>query len=1060
MEDLILRLRVEEDHRKGDSVDGARANVIESEPSTKQKFQKFKGKKMSKLKPKGKDFKKIKGNCWVCGKAGHKAQECRHRKNQTVTRTNQAHVHEFDDNLVAVVTETNMVSNVKGWWIDTGATRHICGDKNLFSEYKHMDDGEKLYMGNSAASNVEGKGNVLLKFTSGKVVTLTDVLHVPEIRKNLVSGPILSKKGFKLVFESDRFILTKAGMYVGKGYLTEGLFKLNVLVTNTMNNNKNTSVYIVDSFVLWHARLGHVNNRSIYRMVNLNLLPKFDVNIHNKCEICTESKFARQSFKSVQERSNELLSLIHSDLCDFKAIPSRGGKNYFITFIDDCSKYCYVYLLHSKDEALNSFKTYKAEVENQLEKKIKVIRSDRGGEYESAAFSEFCAQNGIVHQTTAPYTPQQNGVAERKNRTFKEMINSMLNSSGLPHNLWGEALLTANFILNRIPFKNSNKSPYEVWKGRLPSYKMIKIWGCLAKVLIPLPKRTKLGPKTIDCVFIGFANASAAYRFLVYKSEVHDIHVNTILESIDAEFFEDVFPYKESPMSAMYKRTRDEQSTPMVQEQHTEPRKGSRIKKPKNFGPDFISFMTIGEPQTYKEAITSPEALSWKEAINSEVESILQNHTWELVYLPPGSKPIGCKWIFKRKLKADGSVDKYKARLVGYRQKEGLDYFDTYSPVSRITSIRMLIAIASLNNMEIHQMDVKTAFLNGELDEEIYMEQPEGFVVQGQENKVCKLVKSLYGLKQAPKQWHEKFDHTMLSHGFKINECDKCVYIKTYANSCVFVCLYVDDMLIMGTSKDVIISTKKLLSSIFDMKDLGLANVILGIQIKRNNEGYILTQSHYVGKILNKYNQSNCKVAVTPFDANCKLKKNTGDAVSQLQYSQVIGSLMYLMNATRPNIAYSVSRLSRYTSNPGKDHWEALVRVLRYLKYTITYGLHYTKYQPVLEGYSDANWISDNTETKSTSGYVFTLGGAAISWKSSKQTCIARSTMESEFIALDKAAEEAEWLRNFLEDIPVWHKPVTAICIHCDSMAAQARAKSNIYNGKSRHIRRRHNTIK
>ena len=254
-------------------------------------------------------------------------------------------------------------------------------------------------------------------------------------------------------------------------------------------------------------------------------------------------------------------------------------------------------------------------------------------------------------------------------------------------------------------------------------------------------------------MFIGFANASAAYRFLVYKSEVHDIHVNTILESIDAEFFEDVFPYKESPMSAMYKRTCDEQSTSKVQEQHKEPRKGSRIKKPKNFGPDFISFMTIGEPQTYKEAMTSPEALSWKEAINSDVESILQNHTWELVDIPPESKPIGCKWIFKRKLKADGSVDKYKARLVakGYRLKEGLDYFDTYSPVSRITSIRMLIAIASLNNMEIHQMDVKTAFLNGELDEEIYMEQPEGFVVQGQENKVCKLVKYLYGLKQAPK---------------------------------------------------------------------------------------------------------------------------------------------------------------------------------------------------------------------------------------------------------------------------------------------------------------------
>ena len=225
MEDLILRLQVEEDHRKGDSVDGARANVIESEPSTKKKFHKFKGKKITKLnKPKGRDFKKIKGSCWVCGKPRHKAQECRHHKDQNVTRTNQAHMHEVDDNLVVVVTETNLVSNVKGWWIDTGVTRHICGDNNLFSEYKQIDDGEKLYMGNSSASNVEGKRNVMLKFTSGKVVTLTDVLHVPEIRKNLVSGPIPSKKGFKLVFESDRFILTKAGMYVGKGYLAEGLF--------------------------------------------------------------------------------------------------------------------------------------------------------------------------------------------------------------------------------------------------------------------------------------------------------------------------------------------------------------------------------------------------------------------------------------------------------------------------------------------------------------------------------------------------------------------------------------------------------------------------------------------------------------------------------------------------------------------------------------------------------------------------------------------------------------------------------------------------------------------
>ena len=201
-------------------------------------------------------------------------------------------------------------------------------------------------------------------------------------------------------------------------------------------------------------------------------------------------------------------------------------------------------------------------------------------------------------------------------------------------------------------------------------------------------------------------------------------------------------------------------------------------------------------------------------------------------------------------------------------------------------------------------------------------------------------------------------------------------------------------------------------------------------------------------------------MARTPVDINLHLFKNKGEGMSQLEYSRIIGSLMYLMSCTRPDIAYAVSRLSRYTSNPGDNHWKAIVRVLRYLRYTRDYGLHYGRYPAVLEGYSDANWISDIKDSKSTSGYVFTLGGAAVSWKSSKQTCIARSTMESEFIALDKATEEAEWLRQFVEDIPRWSKPVPAICIHCDSQSAIGRAQSNMYNGKSRHIRRRHNSIR
>ncbi|TLX69534.1 hypothetical protein E9993_22935, partial [Labilibacter sediminis] len=357
-------------------------------------------------------------------------------------------------------------------------------------------------------------------------------------------------------------------------------------------------------------------------------------------------------------------------------------------------------------------------------------------------------------------------------------------------------------------------------------------------------------------------------------------------------------------------------------------RRSKRARFEKSFGDDFYTYVVENEPKTYQEAVNSSEGPQWKEAIKSEIESILQNHTWELVDLPPGSKPLGYRWIFKRKMKADGSIDKYKARLVvkGYRQKEGLDYFDTYSPVTRITSIRMVLAIAAIRNLQIHQMDVKTAFLNGELEEEIYMEQPEGFVASGYENKVCKLVKSLYGLKQAPKQWHQKFDQAMMESGFKINECDKCVYVKNTTHGYVILCLYVDDMLIIGSNDKMIRSTKDMLKSKFDMKDMGLADVILGVKITRTQDGLILSQTHYVDKILEKFSKGETSIARTPIDTSQHLRKNRGASVNQLEYSRIIGSLMYLMSCTRPDLAYAVSRLSRYTSKPSSEHWKSITR--------------------------------------------------------------------------------------------------------------------------------------
>ena len=288
------------------------------------------------------------------------------------------------------------------------------------------------------------------------------------------------------------------------------------------------------------------------------------------------------------------------------------------------------------------------------------------------------------------------------------------------------------------------------------------------------------------------------------------------------------------------------------------------------------------DPKTFQEAMSSRDVAFWKEAINDEMDSLISNNTWIIVDLPPSSKPIGCKWVFRRKYNTDGSLQTFKARLVakGFKQKEGIDYLYTYAPVARITSICVLLALTSLYNLFVHQMDVKTAFLNGELDEEVYMEQPESFVLPGNEKKVCKLTKSLYGLKQAPKQWHEKFDSVILEYGFQHNIADKCIYSKFTENYGVIICLYVDDMLIIGTNMDGVQDTKKYLSSQFKMKYLNEVDTILGIKFKKHSGGFSLCQSHYIEKVLTKFKHLNIKEANTPYDVSSKLVENSGRAVA------------------------------------------------------------------------------------------------------------------------------------------------------------------------------------
>ncbi|GKB82643.1 zinc finger, CCHC-type containing protein [Tanacetum coccineum] len=325
----------------------------------------------------------------------------------------------------------------------------------------------------------------------------------------------------------------------------------------------------------------------------------------------------------------------------------------------------------------------------------------------------------IIHQTTAPYTPQQNGVSERKNRALKEMVNSMLSYSGLSEGFWGEAMLTACYLLNRVPNKNNKITPYELWYKKRPNLSYLRVWGCRAVVRLPEPKKKNLGEKGIDCIFIGYAEHSKAYRFYVIEPN-DSVSVNSVIESRDAIFDENRFSSIPRPKDIVSSSNGTQGGdlpgeTPI---EIPEPRRSNRARVAKSYGSDFQLYLVEGsrdeiasqysycysieeDPKTFDEAMKSRDVAFWKEAVDDEIGSIMENNTWVLSDLPPGCKPLGCKWIFKRKMKVDGTIDKFKARLViqGFRQKEGIDYFDTYAPVARISTIRLLIALAATHNL-------------------------------------------------------------------------------------------------------------------------------------------------------------------------------------------------------------------------------------------------------------------------------------------------------------------------------------------------------------------------
>ena len=456
------------------------------------------------------------------------------------------------------------------------------------------------------------------------------------------------------------------------------------------------------------------------------------------------------------------------------------------------------------------------------------------------------------------------------------------------------------------------------------------------------------------------------------------------------------------------------------------------------------------------EALTGADREKWKDAMDAEHKSLISNNVWDLVELPKNARVVNCKWIFKHKIGVTGLVERYKARLVaqGYSQLPGIDYEETFSPVVRFESVRTVIALAVQDKLKLHQMDVTTAFLNGELKEQVYMKQPEGYVEEGKEGLVCKLRRSIYGLKQSPRCWNVALDSQLKRMGFTQTTGDPCLYVSTEGEPFI-VAVYVDDVLLAGKSDRRIKEVKCALSSQFNVKDMGELKYFLGVKVVQDIPGGTIWmgQPSYTETVLREFSMVDAKAVKTPMNSSVKLSKATENSrsVDAERYQSAVGKLLYLSTRTRPDIAFAVCNVAKYTANPTEDHWKAVKHILRYLAGTVNYGLLYIRDSPIeCCGYSDADWAGDLDDRKSTSGYVFQVGGACVSWKCRKQACVALSTAESEYMALSSAAQEAIWMRQLLSELKGESlKPAT---IFEDNQSAICLSKNPQFHGRSKHI--------
>lgn len=1053
---------------------------------------------------------------------------------------------EDTDNFVAHVgASEDAADSPRAEVYDSGTTRHISPFREDLEKFSTISP-KTFRAANKQNFSAVGMGELVVNVPNGansSKLRLTEVLYSPEVGYTLVSIGRLDENGFSANFSGGKCIITGPdGKRVGEVPKNcRGLYRVD---HEPESASAAEEVLTLDQL---HRRLGHISVNVAKKLATDGFVTGLRLETTSSgddffCESCVYAKATRKPVAKARkgERATEFGGEIHSDLWGPAPVATKGGKRYYVTFVDDNTRLTHLHLLAAKSDAPDAYKEFEAWSNTQMKKPIKTLHSDRGGEYMGKQFVLYLKSKGTDQKLTVHDTPQENGVAERRNRTIVERIRALLHSSGLPKTLWGEAARHIVWLMNRTPTKAvAGMTPYEAAFGKKPDLSNVREWG--EKVWVRIEGGTKLGGRVREGRWLGIderSNGCRVYwpdkRTVTTERNVHFDKTHASAERLEGEDWDFVDPSSDpltsdsttvplptpapsAPAPPVLPPTPPPAPLQSEDPVEDEPTSSRRIRKPSQriqdilagrgvtsarrsdpqvasgvqlptvnttaefegegtadwmMAADFVEEYAMAaeiseaealEPRTLAEAKGRPDWPLWENAIQEELTLLKETGTYKLVDSPAGANIVGSKWVFRAKKDSAGNVVRYKARLVaqGFSQVPGVDYFDTFAPVAKLASIRTVLAMAAHLDLELHQIDIKGAYLNGELTsrERIYMKQPPGFHAPNSSGQVWHLLKTLYGLKQSARRWYHKLVEIMLGHlGFSRCDVDQAVFFRRDGKSLTVVLVHVDDCTVAASSITLIVDFKRKISEHVEITDLGELHWLLGIEIRRDRErrSIHISQRSYIDSIIRRYNFQDLKPVSTPMETHLRLSTSQSPSTTaefaqmrDIPYHEAVGSLMYASLGTRPDISFAVQTVSRFSTKPGWAHWEAVKRIFRYLKGTSELWLSYGGTKGELTGFADAdgNMAEDR---HAISGYAFLLHGGAVSWSAKRQEIISLSTTESEYVAATHAAKEALWLRSLITQL--FSLELSPTTLFSDNQSAIALTQDHQYHARTKHI--------